>query len=283
MSRTHVIIRLDNQGRLQAWPAGGLKLPVPIANANGLAELAGNLYITSRDGEVYRLPTATGKLEPAFKASHPFHPAADRRRKLLWMICGGQDFTGGKVTAFTPSGEVKYAVRQVANPLGVAVSRDRLAVADYDAGKVRFFDISNPAAPVAKQLLGRGDGPYGPVAADRFWFQKGPYNSAHEVVMDLDDAGRLAVLDGGSRPLVFAADGTSLYMGNAQFGNAPFWARFPAKKTSRGSSIPRRASPGSSMPAMALGGRMPTGGGPNWRRAAIQPSASSSTRARSTA
>ncbi len=186
----HVIIRLDNQGRLQAWPTGGLKLSVPIANANGLAELAGNLYITSRDGEVYRLPTATGKLEPAFKASHPFHPVADRRRKLLWMICGGRDFTGGKVTAFTPSGEVKYTVRQVANPLGVAVSRDRLAVADYDAGKVRFFDISNPAAPVAKQLLGRGDGPYGPVAADRFWFQKGPYNSAHEVVMDLDDAGR---------------------------------------------------------------------------------------------
>ncbi len=38
------------------------------------------------------------------------------------------------------------------------------------------------------------------------------------------------MLDGGSRPLVFAVDGTSLYMGNAQFGNAPFWARFPGEE-----------------------------------------------------
>ena len=55
-----VVIRLDNQGHLQAWPTGGLKLPVAVANANGLAELAGNLYVTSRDGGVYRLPVATG-------------------------------------------------------------------------------------------------------------------------------------------------------------------------------------------------------------------------------
>ena len=55
---------------------------------------------------------ATGSLAPAFKTSHPFHPVADRQRKLLWMICGGQDFKGGTVTAFTPAGEVKYTVKR---------------------------------------------------------------------------------------------------------------------------------------------------------------------------
>ena len=224
-----VVIRLDNQGHLQSWPAGGLKLPVAVANANGLAELAGTLYITGKDG-VYRLPVATGKLELAFKAVGAFHPVADRHRNLLWMLCGGQGSLGRTVTAFSPAGEVRYTIKQVANPLGVTVCGDRLAVADYDSGKVRFFDIRDPAAPVAKQLIGQGDGPYGPVAADRFWFQKGQYTSPHDVIMDLDGSGRLALLDGGSRPLVFAADGTSLYMGNAQFGNAPFWARFPGEE-----------------------------------------------------
>ncbi len=225
-----VVIRLDNKGHLQAWPTGRLKLPVAIANANGLAELDGILYVTSKDGEVYRLPVATGKLELAFKTAGPFGPVADRQRKLLWMICGGQGFMGGAVTAFTPTGEMKYTVKQVVNPLGVAVRGDRLAVADYDAGKVRYFDIRNPVTPVARQVIGRGDGPYGPVAADRFWFQKGPYTSARGVIMDLDDAGRLALLDSGSRPIVFAADGTNLYMGNAQFGNFPTIARFAGEE-----------------------------------------------------
>ncbi len=225
-----VIIRLDNQGRLHSWPTGDLKLPVSVAKANGLAELAGTLYVTSGSGDVYRIPLVTGALQPAFKTTSPFHPVADQQRKLLWMICGGQDFKGGTVTAFTPGGEVKYTIKQCANPLGVAVNGNRLAVADYDAGKIRLLDITNPAAPVAKQVVGRGDGPYGPVVADRFWFQKGVYTAAREVVMDMDEAGRLAVLDGGNRPLVFAAGGSNLYMGNAQFGNAPFWARFPGEE-----------------------------------------------------
>ncbi len=239
-----VLIRLDQQGKLKIWPAEemkmmrmlvqegvatGLRLPVSVPNPSGLAELAGTLYLPSRDGQVYRFPIATGVLEPAFQADHPCQPFADRKRNLLWMLCGAPGTEGAVISAFTPAGEVKYTLKAVAHPLGLAMNGDTLAIADYDAGKVRFFDIHDPAAPVEKRALGRGDGPDGPIVPDRFWFQKGVYTHPHEVIMDLDDAGRLALLDDESRPEAFAADGASLYMGVAQFGNAPYWARFPGE------------------------------------------------------
>ncbi|MEI8244005.1 MAG: hypothetical protein WCI17_12110, partial [bacterium] len=118
----------------------------------------------------------------------------------------------------------------MANPLGVAVNGDRLAIADYDSGKVLFFNIHDPAAPVAKQTLGRGDSPYGPMVAERFRFQKGPFTPPSLVVMDLDDTGRLALLDGANRPLVFGADGANLYMGLAEFGNGPYWTDYPGEE-----------------------------------------------------
>ena len=200
-----------------------------IANANGLAELAGNLYVTSRDGEVYRLPIATGKMELAFKTRSALSARGGPAARAALDDLRRAGFTGGTVTAFTPGGEVKYTLKQVANPLGVAVNGDRLAVADYDAGKVRFFDIHDPAAPVAKQLSAAATGRmvrWPPTASGS---RRDAIIRPHEVIMDLDEAGRLALLDGGSRPMVFAADGTNLYMGNAQFGNAPFWARFPGE------------------------------------------------------
>jgi len=240
------LIRLDNQGNLQPWPAGGMKLPVAIPAANGMTELAGNLYVTSGSNEVWRVAVATGKQELAFKTTNPFHPVADRKRNLLWMICGGQGFMNGVVTAFTPDGNARYTVgaslakpagagerrpyEPITHPLGVAVNGDRLAIADYDTGKVRFFDIHDPTAPVAKQTLGRGDGPYGPIVADRFRFQKGMFTPPSLVIMDLDDTGRLALLDGGSRPLVFGPDGANLYMGLAQFGNGPTWNDYPGEE-----------------------------------------------------
>jgi len=228
-----VVIRLNAKGRLQAWPGGVLRLPVAVANATGIAELAGTLYLTSRDGQIYRLPITTAKLEPAFKAPAPSQPAADPKHGLLWMLTGAREMLGGVITAYTPTGEMKYTVKTVANPLGFAVNGDRLAIADYDTGKIRAFDIRTPATPVEQQALGRGDGPYGPIVPDRFWFQKGLYNSPREVIMDMDTAGRLAVLDDGSRPEAFAADGGNLYMGMAQFGNAPFAAHFPGDAVSR--------------------------------------------------
>jgi len=221
------IIRFDPEGRLVAWPSGGVKQTVAIPKANGIAELDGILYVTTSEGDVVRIPVKTGKQEPAFKVKNPLSPVADRGRKLIWMVGGGEGAKGGTVTAYTPAGEAKHAVKQVANPLAVAVAGDRLAIADSDAGKVLFFDIKNPAAPVAKGAIGRGDGPLGPIAADRFWFQKA---SAGPVVMDLDETGRLAILDGMNRPIVFGADGKSMSMGLAAFGNGPVWNNFPSDK-----------------------------------------------------
>ena len=241
--RQNGFIRVDNQGKLKPWPTGGVRLTVAIPGANGIAELGGNLYVTSSSGEVVRVSIETGKMETAFKAAAPTGVVADRERSLLWMLCGGSNGLGRVVGAYTPEGAVKYTVgaslakpagagerrpyESVANPLAVAVNGDRLAIADCDAGKVRFFDIHDPAKPVAKQTIGRGDSPVGPIAPDRFRFMKSPGTL---VRLDLDAAGRLAVLDGPGRPLVFAADGASVYMSLCAFAYDPIWNNYDGEE-----------------------------------------------------
>ena len=225
--RQNGFIRVDNKGDLKSWPTGGMRLTMTFAGANGIAELGGNLYVTTDSGEVARVSIETGKQETAFKAETPAGIMADRQRGLLWMLCGGSNGQGRVVTAFTPDGQAKYTIKQVANPLAVAVNGDRLAIADCDAGKVRFFDIHNPAAPVAKQAIGRGDSPVGPIAPDRFRFMKSPGTL---VRLDLDADGHLAVLDGPGRPLVFAADGTSVYMSLCEFAYDPIWNNYDGEE-----------------------------------------------------
>jgi len=225
--RQNGFIRVDNKGELKSWPMGGMRLTVSIPGANGIAELGGNLYVTCSSGDVVRVSIETGKQEKAFTVTNPSHPVADRQRGLLWMLGGGTNSTDRVVVAFTPDGLVKYTIKQVANPLAVAVNGDRLAIADCDAGKVRFFDIHNPAAPVAKQTIGRGDSPVGPIVADRFRFMKSP---GALVRLDLDADGHLAVLDDVGRPLVFAADGASVYMSLCAFAYDPIWNNYDGEQ-----------------------------------------------------
>ena len=186
------------------------------------------------------------------------------------MICGGQGSAGGTVTAFTPGGEVKYTLKQVANPLGVAVNGDRLAVADYDAGKVRFFDIRNPAAPVAKQAARPGrralwSGGRRPLLVPERDSTIRPAKSSW--IWTRPDAWRCWTAAAGRWSLPPTAP--TCTWATRSSATRPSGPASPARKTFRGSSIPRRGSPGPSMPATALGGRRPTGGGPNSGRAAI--------------
>jgi len=221
--RNDSVIRFDNAGQLKPWATGGVRLPVSIAGANGVAELGGNLFVTSKSGEVMRVSIATGKQDMAFKVENPKSLVADRQRGLLWMLCD----VDRAVTACEPDGIVKYTFKPVVNPLALAVNGDRLAIADCDAGKVRFFDIHDPSAPVAKQTIGRGDSPIGPIAADRFRFMKSPGTL---VLMDMDAIGRLAVLDGIGRPLVFAPDGAGVYMSLCAFAYDPIWNNYDGEE-----------------------------------------------------
>ena len=224
--------RVDNKGELKAWPTSGLRLDVKIPGANGISELGGNLYVTTgSSNEVVRVSIETGKQETAFKAANPYGMVADHQRGLLWMLCGGKDGQGRVVSAFTPDGTEKYTFKQVANPLAVAVNGDRLAIADCDAGKVCIYDIHDPSNPVAKETIGRGDSPVGPIAADRFRFMKSP---GTPVLMDLDAAGHLAVLDGPGRPLVFGPGGASVYMSLCDFAYDPIWNNYDGEKDSDG-------------------------------------------------
>jgi len=220
-------IRVDNKGELKSWPTGGMRLDVKVSDANGIAELGGSLYVaTGSSGEVVRVSIETGKQETAFKAANSYGMVADRQRGMLWMLCGGSNGLGRVVSAFTPDGKEKYTFKQVANPLAVAVNGDRMAIADCDAGKVRLYDIHDPSNPVARQTIGRGDSPLGPIAPDRFRFMKSPM----PVLMDLDAAGHLAVLDGPGRPLVFGPDGASVYMSLCAFAYDPIWNNYDGEE-----------------------------------------------------
>jgi parallel beta-helix repeat protein len=232
-AKTMTVICINKQGTMLPWLDGNPLLTINMVNLSGLAELNGNLYTIASDGTVYKINIATNKIDTAFKVNGAFHPYADNKRQLIWMIADSTGFLNGVVTAYTPTGEVKYTFKGVENPVGVAVNGDKLAIASYNTGKIHYFDISNPAAPIAKNTIGRGDGPYGPITADRFWFQKGPYSNPREVPLDIDDAGNLMILDHASHPLVFNAEGKNLYQGCAVFGNSPNWVQFADDKVTR--------------------------------------------------
>ena len=74
--------------------------------------------------------------------------------------------------------------------------------------------------------MGRGDGPYGPILPDRFWFQKGRHNAPAYVSLALRADGTLAVRDTLSRVVTFDPTGSVLLHTFAQFGATPFRAPF---------------------------------------------------------
>ena len=94
-----------------------------------------------------------------------------------------------------------------------------LAVASRSAGKIHFFDCSDPKnLKVDARTLGTGDGPFGPFVTDRFLFQNAPSRRGSHVDLALGPAGQLAVAD-YNRLLLFDAAGKNLWYTFGVFGN----------------------------------------------------------------
>lgn len=187
---------------------------------NGLAELAGKLYLADTAGKLFITSATDPKLDKFVPLEAPSLPIADRKHQLIWLI------SGEKVIAVDTAGQTKVTVTAVANPCAIATNGDRLAIASRETGKIHFFNLTDAANPQADGTLGRGDGPYGPIVPDRFWFQTGPYNEKHTATMAMDARGRLAINDASNRAVVFDVAGKALYQNFAHFGNAPYRAYF---------------------------------------------------------
>ena len=228
---TYSLSRIDSTtGKPVLWadPKQG-SVVLPDAGLDGLDDLDGVLYLAdSKNDKVYYGSEKEGSFGKSFAVKAPSQPAADPRRKVLWLLSGTE-----KLVAVSPTGDVIAESTDVRSPVGVAVNGDRLAVASAEDGKAHFFDCSDPKKLKSLKTLGRGDGPYGPVLADRFHFQTGPYNPVHKVSLALDADGRLALRDATSRLVVLADDGKPLHSSIAQFGNQPTPGHFAGDEKTR--------------------------------------------------
>ena len=225
---SHMLARLESEtGAIKPWNGHAdeplLQLPGK-GEYSGLTELKGELFLPmAAASRVDVLDTATGKFQRAFTVDAPRQIQADPARGLLWMINGFS-----RVTAIHPDGRLVATFNDWKSPVGLALRKDTLAVADYETGKVHILEVSKNVPPTlnTKRLVGRGDGPYGPVVTTRFWFQKSIYNQPADVPLDLDSEGNLAVTDSLSRVVVLDPRDRPLYETFSQFGNSPFKAPF---------------------------------------------------------
>jgi hypothetical protein len=221
---TYKLSRLDGRtGKLIPWDNPKQELqPLADANLNGMDELGGTLYVAdTKNNKIYRASTEKPKFAEPIDCPSPSQPAADRKRKIVWVLSGLD-----KLLALSPTGERIAECTSVRSPVGLAVHGDRLAIASAATGKIHFFDCSNPKELRPLRTIGRGDGPYGPLVPDRFHFQTGPYNEARPVSLALDESERIALKDVSGRVVVLTASGESQYASISQFGNQPTLALF---------------------------------------------------------
>ena len=140
------------------------------ADAVGLAELDGRLYVADAKANVLRWgPSQPPALDQAIPVAAPTSLTADRATGRLWVIS-----KGSRLVALDPDGKVVADVAPVAAPAALAARDGRLAVASRATGKVHLFDARDPKALKPQGTLGTGDGPFGPYQPDRFLFQRRP-------------------------------------------------------------------------------------------------------------
>jgi hypothetical protein len=189
----------------------------------GIAELDGVLYIAAPDaGRIHFGPADGMTFEQSAEAPAPSSPAADRVRRLVWVVSGTE-----RVLALAPDGTVAHTFAAVDMPLGLAVAGNRLAVASGATGKIHLFDIADPAAPKPVRTLGRGDGPFGPWRPDRLHFQAHARQPApRHVSLALATDGAVALRDASSRLVAFGPGGEPVWDGLATWGGDPTEAPF---------------------------------------------------------
>lgn len=229
----YVLARLDpSTGRPLPWPDGRpqISFSTKEAKLHGMVELGGSIYVTdTAHDRVCYAPLNAPAFDKLFDIKAPSSPAADRMHKLLWLVSNRE-----KLIALDSSGKVRAEFAGVPKPIGLAVRGNRMAVASAATGMIHLLDCTDPAALRSVRTIGRGDGPYGPILPDRFYFQEHRYNSVPwNVSLDLDDEGRLAVRDYFSRTIVFDAQGKAIYHSFAQFGNFPRQAFFEGDTQAR--------------------------------------------------
>ena len=226
----YTLIRYGNQSRLtRVNAATGAVMPWEGSktghlmldlgkDAQSMAALGKNLYVAdAKANKLDVIAIADGKLQAPVNVPSPKCIAADDKNNLLWVI------SGDSLIAIDATGKQVAACKAVEDPASVSVCAGKLAVASHKTGKVYFFDAAKPAQLKPTGEMGKGDGPYGKVQPDRFFFQKalgwGTQSDDLEVSIAVNSDGQLAVTDANRRVSVFAKDGKNLWYTYGVFGN----------------------------------------------------------------
>ena len=202
-SKALVLSRLDGRtGKPIPWKSGKLgQNDLKLKTGQGLAALGGRLYLADTEGDAVRFGSAEeGVLDGSISVEKPSSPCADAKAGLLWVISAGKD-----VVAIDKDGAVQARVSPVDEPMALAARDNVLAIASRATGKVHIFDAEAIKHPRAKRTLGKGDGPFGPWAPDRFLFQAAP-GSRVTPTLAIHGTGDVAVAE-SNRLLVFDGQG----------------------------------------------------------------------------
>ena len=224
----YILSKLDSAtGTPRAWADGkpsGRRVDLERLQPDGLAELDGTLYIADPAGnKLWFAPLDKPTFDKSIAVPAPTSP---RRRPQAKADLGRQ----------RPGASWSHRARMERSARRSPASRSRWAWPSAATGwrshrpppaRSTSSTATDPANLKPLKTIGRGDGPFGPILADRFYFQAHADNpEPGGVVLALDDAGDLAVRDDFNRTIVFDAARQRPYVSFAQFGNYPHLANF---------------------------------------------------------
>lgn len=221
---TSLLRRFDQEsGNIVPFTDGASQLSyTKFKNGNGMTVLDGTLFFADTAANKLYYTTLTDlTFATAFDIPTPSSVTADKKNHLLWLI------SGEKLLALEPeTGAVKYNASPVKGPRVVSVNNGRMAVLSPITGKVHLFDCSNPAQLIPLRTIGSGDGPYGAITPDRFWFQQAS-NRPREPKMwvALNSKGEAMVVD-STRISFWTADGTLKRQGMGFWGQHLLYGKF---------------------------------------------------------
>lgn len=213
------LTRVDGAtGAIIPWPNSpvGHIATVTVSGAKSLAMLEDRLYLAgAAANKLFVISTTDGKVETSVDVAAPRSVAADASSGLLWVV------SGSTLIACRPDGTKVAQSDAVPEPLAVAARAGQIAVASSKTGKIHLFDAGDPAKLKPLREFGRGDGPYGAFAPDRFWFQKAPRRQSDDdlrAAVALGASGQFAVID-QRRVSLFDASGKNQWHLIGIFGN----------------------------------------------------------------
>ena len=132
-----------------------------------------------------------------------------------------------KLLALDPkTGAVKFTATPVNGPRVISVNNGRMAVLSPVTGKIHLFDCSDPAHLQPLRTIGSGDGPYGPMRRDRFWFQQANNRTREPKMWVALNSKEEAMVVDSQRISFWTADGKLKRQGMGFWGQHILYGKF---------------------------------------------------------